>query len=184
MSKLEYQPRPGETLGTYLKRLRAAAGRVQDRPVTQEEVAGMTARLPAPQRFTTAWLSVAESDGYKHAGGDKLRTLASIYSRLLRETIPAQWLLVLAGHDVVELAPPHPNNEALDRLLRHEDVLALVAAAGKLVEMGHPGEVRLLAVMAQRYINARDPQAKIGDIFNDPVLSAHLERWVENVGLT
>ena len=183
MSDNKYRPRPDEPLGDYLKRLRTAAGEAQAHPVTQDEVAGMTTHLPAPQRFTAAWLSVAEANGYKQPGGDKLRALASVYSRLLRSDIPAEWLLSLAGHELTPSASVTPNNEVLDRLLRHEDILALVAAAGQLLEMGHPEDVRLLIVLAQRYISARDPKRRIGDIFDDPVLSAHVEKFMEAMQL-
>ncbi len=171
-----YHPLDNDTLGAYLKRLRKAAS------ATQDEVARMTANLPAPQNFTAAWLSVAEGDGYKQPGREKLRVLSSIYSRLLKSDIPAEWFFSLAGYDTMPLTTPvraASGNEVLDELLRNEDILALVAAAGQLLEMGHPEEVRLLVVLAQRYIHARDPERRIGDIFDDPVLSAHVEKFME-----
>lgn len=180
---LTHKPRENETLGTYLKRLRLAASQVQGKTISQDMVAEMASHLPAPQRFTGAWLSVAESDGYKHAGGDKLRTLASIYSKLLRSLIPPEWLLTKAGHEVTELPATRPDDEVLDKLLREEDVLALIGIVGQLIELGYGEDVRLLVTLAQRYLNARKPEARAGDIFDDPTLSAHVENYMEALGL-
>lgn len=177
-----YRPQPGESLGQYLKRLRATASEVQNRLITQDEVARMTTNLPKPQRFTSAWLSVTESDGYKHAGGDRLRTVAGIYARLLRAPIPAEWLLSLAGHKVTSAT--RPQSETVNRLLQDEDMLALVTAAEHLLKLGHVEDVRLLIMLAQRYINAHDPQTDLREIFKDPVLSAHVERFSEALSAT
>lgn len=178
-----HRPYHDESLGAYLKRLRTAAGETQGKTISQDMVADMAAHLPAPQRFTGAWLSTAEADGYKHAGGDKLRTLANIYSRLLRTTIHPEWLLEKAGF-VVEEPPALPvDQQALDRLLHQEDVLALIGIVGQLIEMGYEEDVRLLVTLAQRYLNARNPAARAGDIFDDGLLSAHVERYMEALGL-
>jgi hypothetical protein len=180
----QYRPkRNNETLGAYLKRLRLAASEEQGKTISQDMVAELAAHLPAPQKFTGAWLSVAESDGYKHAGGDKLRTLANIYSKLLRTTIPAEWLLSKAGFEVEQAAIPAPDSEVLDRLLQQEDVLALIGIIGQLIEMGYEDDVRLLVTLAQRYLSARNPKAKAGDIFDDATVSQHVERYMEALGL-
>lgn len=178
-----FQPSENETLGAYLKRLRLAASQVQGKSISQDMVADMAAHLPAPQRFTGAWLSVAESDGYKHAGGDKLRTLASLYSKLLRSPISPEWLLTKAGHEVEESATTRPDDEVLDRLLRQDDVLALIGIIGQLIELGYGDDVRLLVTLAQRYLSARKPEARAGDIFDDPTLSAHVENYMGALGL-
>lgn len=182
-AKSAYQPRENETLGAYLKRLRLAASQVQGKTISQDIVAELASHLPAPQRFTGAWLSVAESDGYKHAGGDKLRTLASLYSKLLRSPVPPEWLLTKAGHEVTDSTPPPPDDEVLERLLRQDDVLALIGIIGQLIELGYADDVRLLVTLAQRYLNARKPEAKAGDLFDDPTLSAHVENYMEALGL-
>lgn len=181
----KYDPQEDETLGAYLKRLRLAAGKLQGKTISQDMVAEMAAHLPAPQKFTGAWLSVAESDGYKHAGGDKLRTLASIYSRLLRATIHPEWLLSKAGFEIEKLVDlrPQTDDEVLDRLLKHEDVRALIGIIGQLIELGYEEDVRLLVTLGQRYLNAREPNARAGDIFDDPVLSTHVEKYMEALGL-
>ncbi len=178
------RPLEKETLGAYLKRLRQIAGQVQGRIVSQDAVAEMTTHLPAPQRFTGAWLSVAEADGYKHAGGDKLRTLASIYSKLIRLSIPPEWILAKGGYEVEAPAVGRPDNQALDNLLQQEDVLALIGIVGQLIELGYEDDVRLLVTLAQRYLNARNPEARAGDIFDDASLSAHVQNYMEALGLT
>ncbi len=178
-----FRPYENETLGAYLKRLRLAASQVQGKSISQDMVAEMVSHLPAPQRFTGAWLSVAESDGYKHAGGDKLRTLASLYSKLLRSPVSAEWLLAKAGHEVTESATAVPDDEVLEKLLRQDDVLALIGIVGQLIELGYAEDVRLLVTLAQRYLNARKPEARAGDIFDDPTLSAHVENYMEALGL-
>lgn len=181
----ECRPRSRETLGAYLKRLRKLAGEVQGRTISQDTVAEMTSHLPTPQRFTGAWLSVAEADGYKHAGGDKLRTLASIYSKLIRTPILPEWILAKAGFEVTEtFTAARPDNQALDKLLQQEDVLALIGIVGQLIELGYEEDVRLLVTLAQRYLNARNPEAKAGDIFDDATLSAHVQNYMEALGLT
>ncbi len=182
----QYTPNKEETLGIYLKRLRLAASELQGRNISQDMVAEMAAHLPSPQKFTSAWLSVAESDGYKHAGGDKLRTLAAIYSKLLRTNIRPEWLLAKAGFEVeVETAPIAPeDDEVMKRLLQHEDVRALIGIIGQLIELGYEEDVRLLVTLGQRYLNARNPQARAGDIFDDAVLSTHVEKYMEALGLT
>lgn len=179
----ECQPKPDETLGAYLKRLRSLAGQMQGRTISQETVAEMTTHLPAPQRFTGPWLSVAESDGYKTVGGDKLRTLTTIYARLLRVPLPAEWLLTKAGYEVTPAAASPADNETLEKLLQQEDVLALIGIVGQLIELGYADDVRLLVTLAQRYLNARNPQAKAGDLFDDAALSAHVESYMEALGL-
>jgi hypothetical protein len=178
-----YEPLENETLGAYLKRLRLAASQVQGKTISQDMVAEMASHRPAPQRFTGAWLSVAESDGYKHAGGDKLRTLASIYLKLLRSPIPPEWLLTKAGHEVTDLIVNRTDDEVLDKLLRQDDVLALIGIVGQLIELGYADDVRLLVTLAQRYLSARKPEARAGDLFDDPTLSAHVENYMEALGL-
>jgi hypothetical protein len=178
-----YEPLENETLGAYLKRLRLAASQVQGKTISQDMVAEMASHRPAPQRFTGAWLSVAESDGYKHAGGDKLRTLASIYSKLIRSPIPPEWLLTKAGHEVTDLIVNRPDDGVLDKLLRQDDVLALIGIVGQLIELGYADDVRLLVTLAQRYLSARKPEARAGDLFDDPTLSAHVENYIEALGL-
>ncbi len=179
-----YGPTEKETLGTYLKRLRLLAAEQQTRAISQDVVADMAAHLPAPQKFTGAWLSVAEKDGYKHAGGDKLRTLASIYSKLLRTTIRPEWLLAKAGFEIEDITTLPQDEEVLQRLLQHEDVRALIGIIGQLIELGYEEDVRLLVTLSQRYLNARDPKAKAGDIFDDEILSSHVEKYMEALGLT
>lgn len=178
----DISPKIDETLGTYLKRLRMEASTLQGKTISQDSVAEMAAHLPSPQKFTSAWLSVAESDGYKHAGGDKLRTLASIYSRLLHITIQPDWLLTKAGFEIEESV--EADTEVLDRLLQHEDVRAIIGIIGQLIELGYEDDVRLLVTLGQRYLNARKPEARAGDLFDDPHLSAHVEKFMEAMGLT
>lgn len=177
-----YRPQADETLGEYLRRLRTAAAEVQGRAISLDAVADMTGHLPAPQRFTGAWLSQTESDSNKQSNESKLRSLAAVYSRLLRTPIPAEWLLAKAGFHVEEPVVKL-DDQSLDWLLRHEDVLALVAVAGRLIELGYEEDVRLLITLAQRYLNARDPKTRAGDIFDDPVLSTHVEKYMEALGL-
>ncbi len=184
MSDKQYNSKPDETLGAYLKRLRMLAGQVQLRSISQDEVATMTAEMPAPQRFTAAWLSKIEADRYEQPGGDKLRTLAEIYSRLLRSNIPAEWLLFKAGFEIKGNVLSLADKETLNSLLQHEGILALVAAAGHLMEMGHPEDVELLVTIARRYINARDPERRLEDIFEDAVLSTHVRSFMEALQLT
>ena len=179
------EPRPDETIGAYLKRLREIAGQVQGKAVTLNQLSKMSQRQPAaPQeQFTKAWLSMAESDRYKQIGGDKLRALAVIYSELLRVSIPAEWLLGKAGFPPAEAAPKKPDRDTLEQMLQHDDILALVGICGQLVEMGYDEDVRLLVRFAQRYLYAHNPDAQPGDLFDDPGLSAHMERYMEALGL-
>jgi transcriptional regulator with XRE-family HTH domain len=179
------EPRPDETIGVYLKRLRQAAGQAQGKPVTLNQLSQMSQRPPAaPQeQFTSAWLSMAESDRYKQIGGDKLRALAAIYSELLRVTIPAEWLLGKAGFSPAEAGLNKPDLDAVDQLLHYDDILALIGICGQLIEMGYNEDVRLLVRFAQRYLYAHNPDAQPGDLFDDPALSAHMERYMEALGL-
>ena len=63
--------------------------------------------------------------------------------------------------------------------------LGLAAASiGQLIELGYEDDVRLLVTLGQRYLNARKPEARAGDLFDDPVLSAHVEKFMEAMGLT
>jgi len=68
-------------------------------------------------------------------------------------------------------------------LLQYEDVRAILGIIGQLIELGYEEDVRLLVTLAQRYLNARNPEAKAGDIFDDAVLSAHVENYMEALGL-
>jgi hypothetical protein len=68
-----------------------------------------------------------------------------------------------------------PDNQ-LDKLLQHKDILAFVGIAGQLIELGREGagDVLLLLAWARRFLNARNPEAKAGDI-----LGAELSEYVE-----
>jgi hypothetical protein len=179
----EFAPREEETLGDYLKRLRAEASRIQGRNISQDSVAAeVPDHLPPFQRFTGAWLSITESDSGGQPSETKLRTLAAVYSRLLRTRMPPEWFLAKAGFVVDE--PPDPMEEPrLVNLLRNEDVLALLAAVSQLIELGYEDDVKLLTVFATRYLQARDPEARAGDIFDDPRLSRHIQRYMKVLGL-
>ena len=179
-----YQPRPEETIGGYLKRLRNSAGKTQGKAVSLNQLSQMSQRPPAaPQeQFTSAWLSMAEGDRYKQIGGDKLRALAAIYSELLHTTIPADWLLRKAGFQSTE-PTTHAAEDTLEHLLQQEDILALVDICGQLIRLGYKEDVRLLVRFAQRYLHAHNPDAEPGDLFDDPALSAHIKRYMEALSL-
>ena len=185
MIKEAYQPRSNETIGAYLKRLRHLAGQTQGKPVTLNQLSQLSQRLStAPQeQFTAAWLSMAEADRYQQIGGDKLRTLAAIFSELLRTPIPAEWLLNKAGFTMPDPPPVEPDRDVIDRLLQHDDILALIGICGQLIEMGYDEDVRLLVRFAQRYLRAHRPEAQPGDLFDDPHLSAHMQKYMEALGL-
>jgi len=185
MIEEKYQPRDDESIGVYLKRLRKEAGQVQGKSVTLSQMSQMSQRPPAaPQeQFTSAWLSMAEADRYSQIGGDKLRALAAIYSELLRVSIPAEWLLKKAGFTVSNIGQIQPDRSVLEEILQHDDILALISICGQLIEMGYNEDVRLLVKFAQRYLQAHDPEAKPGDLFDDPALSAHMQRYMEALSL-
>jgi transcriptional regulator with XRE-family HTH domain len=161
------KPKTSESLGEYLKRLRATTG------LSQTTVADMSQKKSEPMRFTSAWLSKVEADGYEKVGSDKLRTLASIYN------IPTDWLLEKAGYEI----EPSLNRDELDLLLQDEDVLALLGVVAQLKELGYQDDVRLLLTMAQRYLTAYKPGARAGDIFSDEKLSEHVENYMVRLGL-
>ncbi len=169
-----YHPKTDEALGPYLKRLRTMAG------VSMGQAAKLSAGRP--QSFTTAWLGKVEKGGYEQVGGERLRTLAAIYSDQLGTTIPAEWLLALAGYEVQEPVPPGEDDELL-QLFKNNDARALVAAVGKLIELGHPEDVRFLLISAQRFISARSPHLDLEDIYSDPLLSDHVKKFLKEMGL-
>jgi len=171
-----YSPNSDETLGSYLKRLRTLAG------VSMSQAAKLSEGRP--QSFTTAWLGQVEKGRYEQVGGERLRTLATIYSDQLGITIHAEWLLTLAGYEVDEpAASGSGGDDELSQLLKNNDARALVAAIGKLIELGHPEDVRFLLISAQRFISARSPDLDIEDIYQDPVLSEHVKKFLKEMGL-
>ncbi len=109
-----------------------------------------------------------------------LRTVAAIYSRLLRTTIPPELLLALAGYQVdrPELDTDTPENE-INKLLRDPAILALVAAGAEL----KTEDIYLLLKMAGRLIKATDPSRTIGDYFTDPTLSEHVRHFLEGMDI-
>jgi transcriptional regulator with XRE-family HTH domain len=181
----DYSPQPGEKIGGYLKRLREAAGEVQSHPIKQKEVAEMSAAWPDTQNFSGAWLSMAEADEFDQPGAAKLKTLATIYSRLLRTTIPEEWLLKLANYEVeqpVVFTRPTEDSE-IAKLLENNDLLALLITAGVLAEMQYESDVKFLLESAQRLLKAHCPDLEIERIYKDPILSAHVKNFMREVGL-
>ncbi len=176
-----YKPNNQETLGGYLKRLREAASAIQGKKISLDTVADRATHLPEPQRFTSAWLSKVEVDGYNNVGGDKLRTLSHIYSKLLNTAIQPEWMLIKAGFAVQPALPQ--DDDTLHTLIQNDNVLALVGIVGQLIEMGYEDDVQLIVTLAQRYLNARNPKAQAGDIFDDSTLSEHVGKYMEALGL-
>ena len=174
----QYRPHDDETLGQYLRRLRELAGAVQGRPIKLDDLVQLSADWPQPQRFTAAWLSKAESDGFQYAGGDRLRTLAAIYSGLLKVPVPEAWLLVKAGYKILET-----ETATIERLMQYREMLALVALAGQLIEQGYLEDVQLLIASARRYFAFRNPDLDPGDIFQDPALAEHVRSYLDKLGL-
>ncbi len=171
--ELIYKPQPTETLGQFLKRLRQEAGKL-GRPITLDRMATLSADWPL--RFTKAWLSKVERDEYQQPDSGMLRTVAGIYSQLLRTTISPEMLLALAGYEVnrPDSDTNAPENE-INKLLRDPAILCLVAAGAEL----KTEDIYLLLKMAGRLIKATDPSRKIGDYFTDPTLSAPVKHFLE-----
>lgn len=176
------QPLPGESLGEYLRRLRELASVAQGKILSCEGLAELVAHLPARQSFSGNWLRMVESDTIDRPGPDKLTTLADLYSRLLNISVQPERLLSLAGYTV---GGPVESLEAdeIDKLLQHDNILALVAIAGALIELGHPEDVDLLVTFAGRYLTARDPGRKTGDIFADPIVSRRVNDFMKKMRL-
>jgi transcriptional regulator with XRE-family HTH domain len=162
-----YQPRTDEDIGTYSKRLREATG------LSLAKIAERSSHLPGS--FTRQWLYELEAGKYEHPGGDKLQTLAEIYSQLLESSIPLDWFLA-------KTAASLPLDQTT-RLFSRQDILTLVGIAGQLIKSGYEEDVKLLITLAQRYLQARDPEAHPGDIFDDPELSAHVESYMKKLGI-
>jgi transcriptional regulator with XRE-family HTH domain len=181
----DYSPQPAEKIGEYLKRLRNAAGEVQGHPIKQKEVAEMSTAWPDAQNFSGAWLSMAEANEFDQPGAAKLKTLATIYSRLLRTTIPEEWLLKLANYEVEEpvvFTRPAEDSE-IAKLLENNDLLALLITTGMLAEMGYASDVKFLLESAQRLLKAHCPDLEIERIYKDPILSAHVRSLMRDTGL-
>ncbi len=66
-------------------------------------------------------------------------------------------------------------DEKLTQLLQDNDILALVAMAAHLIELGHRTDVRGVTMLLHRYFVAHSPEARPGDIFDDEALSEHVE---------
>ncbi|MCP4707153.1 MAG: helix-turn-helix domain-containing protein [Planctomycetes bacterium] len=173
----EYKPTPGETIDQYLKRLRSAANQ------TLQDIAKLSSHLSGPQSFTAAWLSSVENGQYQQPGIDKLRTLASIYSRQLGIKIPEQWLLELAGYKSFQPIGEQPDEDDLRRYLRHNSVMTLVIAAGNLAEAGYMEEVQTLAKSALFLLRAYQPDKSVDQIYEDKVLSTYVQKFIAGAGL-
>lgn len=179
----DYKPKSDETIGKYLRRLREAAGEVQGRPIKLTDVAGMTENLAKPQKFTTSWLSNAENDVYEAPGVDRLRTLAGIYTRLLHQPVPDQWLLELAGHDVGQPIVQLTQSNDLTQFLQYEAIAALIIVSGKLLEQGYPQDVEVLLGNAYRFLRARNSGMDITEIYDDPLLAHFVKEFIERMDL-
>jgi hypothetical protein len=66
-------------------------------------------------------------------------------------------------------------DQKLAQLLQDNDILALVAIAGHLIESGHRKDVRPVLMLLHRYFVAHSPDLRPGDILDDEALSEHVE---------
>jgi hypothetical protein len=185
MTQMKYEPYAHEPIHDYLKRLRLLAGKVQGRTVTLDQVAEMSQQIfSAPQQqLTGSWLSKAEAGKYNELGGDKLRSLAVIYSKLLRTKIQPEWLLLKAGFDLTDPIIIQVEDKTLETFLANENILGLVCICAKLIALDHETDVRGIAQSAKRLLLAYHPKADPGDLFDDPRLSAHARKYMEELEL-
>ncbi len=167
-------PYPDENIGLYLKRLRTMAA------VSMQAVAKKS--KDHPQNFTRVWLSKAERGDYQQVGAERLRTVAAIYSDLLGRTIQVEWLMSLAGYEVKEPETLTEEDELL-QLLKNDHLRGLLTAAAKLIELGHPEDIRFLLMTAHRFIATRAPDLEMDDIYSDPDLSEYVRRFMKELGL-
>lgn len=182
----DYRPRPNEKLGDYLRRLRQAASAAQSYPVTQDEVANLSASLGAPNSFTKGWLSLVESGKrYKKISSEKLKAVAHIYTNLLGTRISENWLLELVGYaPTIELPLLiREQDELVAEHLKRTDIRALVMYAGELAKLGQDKSIATLVSLARSLVQAATNEQKNEDLFSDPVQSEHIKMFMKRMGL-
>jgi transcriptional regulator with XRE-family HTH domain len=145
----ELQPRPDETLGQYLRRLRELAR------LTQAQVMRATAGFAPPRRITS-WLARVEADAFAHPDAEKLAVLAQIYGERIGIEIPVDLLRVKAGYDPLDpVGPPGPPPEWARALAARPEVRGL---ARKLLALPADDLAAVGAVVD--HLLARDRQAE------------------------
>jgi hypothetical protein len=76
-------------------------------------------------------------------------------------------------------SPAILDEKLLNQLLQREDILALIGITGQLIELDYDDDVRVVIVWAQRFLNARNPRAKVGDFFHNTALSKRVEEYIQ-----
>jgi hypothetical protein len=76
-------------------------------------------------------------------------------------------------------SPAILDERLLNNLLQREDILALIGITGQLIELDYGEDVRVVILWAQRFLNARNPRAKVGDLFHDVAVSKRVEEYIQ-----